>query len=125
VSARDEQIRKALEQDERERELRVTRDEMLTALYSSVWDDVKAAYARLEPICLELIARRVRRVLPDATSIPIMPTDQGGPGWVLAFSAPDELNDDDELSVLLRDYGEFHSSEDHPDHDLQLPAKES
>jgi hypothetical protein len=137
VSAREEQIRAALAQAEAERIYAIQRTEQLKAAYDTGWADVRAAMAMLEPIHLELIARRVRAHVPDATAIAIEATDQGGPGWVLTGAVErvvtladgskrddiDDLHDDDELTVLLSDLGAFMSSLDHPAQDLQLPAK--
>jgi hypothetical protein len=121
-SPREQQIREAMERAERERAFAIQRTDQLKAAYDVGWEQVREAMRMLEPIHLELIARRVRAVLPNATEIAIEATDQGGPGWVLR-SGPDELYDDDELTVLLSDLGAFMSSEDHPAQDLQLPAK--
>lgn len=122
MSAREQQIRDAAEQEERERAYAIQRTEQLEAAYEVGWEGVRQAMRLLEPINLELIARRVRAHEPDATVVPIEPTDQGGPGWVYG-GRNDDLSDDDDLSTLLRDLGEFLSSEDHPSQDLQLPAK--
>lgn len=87
------------------------------------WKRVNEAYAALEPIVVEQIARRMHTHVADATALLLEPSDQGGPGWVLNATiltdgsrlAPedprtDEVGDDDDLQVLLRDFGEFVSS---------------
>jgi len=91
------------------------------------WKRVKEAFDALEPIVLELITRRVRAHVSDAKAILLEPSDQGGSGWVfqstvlsdgsrLGADDPriDELSDDDELTGLLLDFGEFVSSETEP-----------
>jgi hypothetical protein len=90
------------------------------------WQRVKEAMDALEPVVLERIMRRVRAHVADAKAIFLEPTDQG-PGWVLestilADGSPldaedalvDQLSDDDELTILLLDFGEFVSSEIEP-----------
>lgn len=91
------------------------------------WQHVKEAFDALEPIVLDQIRHRVRAHVREAISIMLEPSDQGGPGWVLHSTIlrdgfrlgvddprTDELNDDDELSVLLLEFGEFVSSESEP-----------
>lgn len=87
------------------------------------WKQVNETYASLQPIVVEQIAQRVHAYVAEATALLLEPSDQGGPGWVLNATiladgsrlAPedlrtDELDDDDDLQVLLRDFGEFVSS---------------
>lgn len=134
MSAREEQIRKALEQDERDRALATMSDEDLSQAYVDGWTRVREATEALEPLHHERIARAVREVVPNATAIGIEATDQGGDGWVLTGVVrladgttthdTDALQDDDDLSTLLSDLGFFMSSEDHPAQDLELQPKE-
>lgn len=119
---REQQVRDAIAEAEAARAWALQRDEALAAAYETGWKSVNEALRMLEPINLELIARRVRAVEPAAMSVRIDATDQGGPGWVYAGDNA-ALSDDDELSILLRDLGEFMSSEDHPAQDLQLPLR--
>jgi hypothetical protein len=97
-------------------------EERLRERAAAGWKRVNEAYAALEPVVVERIARRVRAHVADATALLLEPSDQGGPGWVLYAtiladgSRPptedrtDELGDDDDLQVLLSDFGEFVSS---------------
>jgi hypothetical protein len=98
-------------------------EERLCERAAAGWKRISEAYAALEPVVIERIARRVRAHVADATALLLEPSDQGGPGWVLnatiladgsrlAFedSRTDELGDDDDLQVLLVDFGEFASS---------------
>jgi hypothetical protein len=143
VTAREEQVREALKVRERqvsealdrEAEERVYAEmdeEALAGLYSSHWELIRKAYALAEPVLHELIARRVREVVPDATAVWIEPTDQGGPGWVCGYRVrspggetddTDALSDDDTLSDHFTDLGEFFSSESNPAQFFELPAK--
>jgi hypothetical protein len=143
VSAREEQVREALKVRERqvsealdrEAEERVYAEmdeEALGGLYSSYWELIRKAYALAEPVLHELIARRVREVVPDATAVWIEPTDQGGPGWVFGtkvrtpagdVDGTDALRDDDTLSDHFTDLGEFFSSESNPDQFFDLPTQ--
>lgn len=137
ANERAQQMQEAAQRAEAERTYAIQRTEQLEAAYKTGWANVHALMQTLEPFLHELIARRVRAVVPDATAIAIEPTDQGGPGWVLSNAVErlvtladgstrddvDELRDDDTLTSLLYDLGEFMSSEDHPAQDLLLPAK--
>lgn len=135
MTAREEQIRKALEQDERDRTLATMSDEDLNEAYVAGWAAIKAAKDALEPLHHERIARTVREIVPNATAIAIDATDQGGDGWVFRGSvrlddgttiSEDELHDSDDLSILLSDLGFFMPSDDNPPHDYELrPAKEA
>lgn len=98
-------------------------EERLRERATAGWKRVNEAYAALEPIVVERIARRVHAHVADAKALLLEPSDQGGSGWVLDATvladssrlAPedlraDELSDDDDLQVLLLDFGEFVSS---------------
>jgi hypothetical protein len=116
---REQQIREALAEQERLRTLDALDTDNLRERYDRAWKAVQGAMQDVEPILYTLIARRVRAVEPDATCVAIEPTDQGGPGWVYGGDLAD-LADDDYLAILLRDLGEFMSSEDHPAQDLNF-----
>jgi hypothetical protein len=91
------------------------------------WDRVKEALEAVGPIVCERVTRRVRAHVPDAAKLLLEPSDQGGGGWVLQATLladgsrlsvddprGDALSDDDELSILLLDFGELVSSESEP-----------
>jgi hypothetical protein len=61
-SPREQQIREAMERAERERAFAIQRTDQLKAAYDVGWEQVREAMRMLEPIHLELIARRVRAV---------------------------------------------------------------
>lgn len=129
----------------RERQVRELDDLLIIAAddlekaYKLGWERLNATERTLEQLHQRMIAKTVHVHFPDAQAIAIEATDQGGPGWVFDSAvvlddgtridgsshtrygdAIDDLNDDDDLSVLLSDLGRFHSSEDHPAHDFEL-----
>lgn len=119
VDARAKQIAQALAEEQRLREIDGMDLAELAKRYDEGWRDVHAAMRALEPLHRAYVARVARCYDPDLTAIPVEPTDQGGPGWVYGGDDAD-LNDDSILAMLLSDYGEFKSSDDHDAHDLQL-----
>lgn len=121
-SEREQQVREALERESYLLSLDKKDLAELRTEHKAAWEVANAALRAVEPLHNAMIARLVRKYEPAATSIAIEPTDQGGPGWVYAGDN-DDVRDDDELSMLLSDLGEFLSSEDHPAQDYDFSAK--
>lgn len=118
MSERERQIAQALKRDEFLRSLDSKSIDELRDEYKQAWEKVFAAKREVEPVLNAMIARVVRQYEPDATTIRIDENDTNH-GWSYAGDN-DDLRDDDELSSLLDDLGEFMPSDDHPAQDYDF-----
>jgi hypothetical protein len=93
--------------------------EPLRLAYKHSWQAINERMWQLELLHRMLLHAEVETVAAGTTKIQVTATDQGGPGWV--YVGDDQrIHDSDEITMLLYEYGEFHSSEDHPDHLIDL-----